>query len=106
MAIMGLSKDRDILVSPSRRPKNKAEAEFFDQAEKNGLIITKRGFPDFACFLPDGRFILVEVKKLRSRKLKYWQRRVMQELTKLGVPCFKWSPDMGFVKIVSPVKKP
>jgi len=91
-------------IKPQRRPKNPVEAQFFDFAESEGWIITKKGWPDYACFLPDGDFVVVEVKPLRSSRLKAWQWKVMQYLTAAGVDCYRWSPDTGFTKIILPTK--
>jgi len=91
-------------VKPQKRPKNPTEAAFFDMAEADGLVITKRGWPDFACFCPDGKFILVEIKPLRSSRLKAWQWKIMETLSSLGVECYRWSPDTGFTKISAPTQ--
>lgn len=89
-------------VKPQRRPKNKAEAEFFDYAESNNWVITKKGAPDFACFLPNSDFCFVEVKATRTRRLKAWQWKVMEKLSSYGIKCYRWSPETGFTKIIAP----
>jgi len=81
-----------------KAPKNEAEASLYKLMRSSGWEVTKRGWPDFACF-KDGKMILVEVKPKRSHRLKFWQRRLMRELAEKGVECYRWSPDDGFVRI-------
>jgi len=84
------------------RGKNKAETEFVNMAVKNGWEVTKRGWPDFVCY--KGRqLVLVEVKKAKTSHLKRQQYRLMQALSKRGIECYKWTPDIGMVP-VSPAK--
>ncbi len=84
-----------------RQPRNEAEGAFFLEAKKRGWTITKRGWPDFFCFNEDeGRIAAVEVKPTRDRPLKREQLMVMRMLARHGVPCFKWSPDGGFERVV------
>lgn len=89
-------------IKPQRKPKNNAEAQFYEMAESKRWVITKKGFPDYACFLPNGDFILVEVKGARSHRLRSWQWKVMEQLSKLGIKCYRWSPDTGFTRIGFP----
>jgi len=86
-------------------PINKAEAEFFNLMEAKGWELTKKGWPDFACF-KRGKLILVEVKPKRSHRLKHWQRKLMLELVKHGVKCYRWSPDGGFEPTLEYIKFP
>lgn len=71
---------------------NKAELAFEARAESNGWFVTKRGWPDFICELPDGRVIVVEVKPTRRDgkpgSLKLSQCKVMEWLTENGIRCF------------------
>lgn len=110
--IKATSKSPSIIVSvlgfdypakETKPPKNKAESELFDLMKKEGWELTKKGWPDFACFRAD-EFILVEVKPKRSHALKQWQRRLMLELSKRDVLCYRWSPDGGFELISPPTK--
>lgn len=93
------------LCRGDRLPKNEAEAKLYDIMKVDGWELTKRGWPDFACF-KDGEMILVEVKPKRSHRLKFWQHRVLQELAKKGVCCYRWDPDEGFTLVQSPVELP
>lgn len=77
----------------TRRPRNKAEAEFYDFAYGEGWEVTKRGWPDFFCWVDDGNIMLVEVKRSDEVPLKTHQALVMERLASCGVPCFRWSPD-------------
>ena len=87
------------LLKPGRKPKNKAEADFWVWAHARGYKTTKRGWPDFFVWNEKGEVILVEVKAHRSRKLKREQKAVLRALAGYGVPCFRWSPDSGFTRI-------
>lgn len=104
---VGVSKKRPQvilrLISSSRMddpfkwkaPPNETEAECYKLLKDAGWEVTKKGWPDFACF-KDGQLVLVEVKPRRSERLKYWQHKIMAELVKHGIDCYRWSPDGGF----------
>lgn len=85
-----------------REIKNPAEQQLFKELTAQGWQVTKRGWPDFACFKGD-MVALIEVKPRRSRHLKRQQYRLMAALAKLGVKCFRWSPDSGFEPITPAV---
>jgi len=86
-------------------PKNKAEAGLFNLMSSAGWEVTKRGWPDFACF-KDGKFVCIEVKPKRSHSLKMYQHKVMFALMQAGVKCYRWSPNDGFEPILDSVKFP
>jgi len=88
-----------------KKPINRAEAELFDIMQDNGWELSKKGWPDFACF-KDGKLVLIEVKPKRSHRLKSWQHKLMLELAKHGIRCYRWSPDGGFEPICANVKFP
>ncbi|KKM70537.1 hypothetical protein LCGC14_1439760 [marine sediment metagenome] len=88
-----------------KAPKNQAEAEFFTLMKGHDWELTKKGWPDYACF-KNGKLILIEVKPRRSHRLKYWQHKIMLELVKHGIRCYRWSPDGGFEPILRRVKFP
>lgn len=73
-----------------RAYKNVCEERFAVLAEKNGWKPSKRGWPDFLCFGPDGEVIAVEVKPRTGRGLllKREQAIVMDILKAAGVSCF------------------
>lgn len=87
------------LRSPfGRKPKNDAEGKFWQEAAEMGWIVSKRGWPDFACW--DGEtFIAVEVKPKAHHRLKKMQVRIMRALVQAGVPCYRWTPQSGLVHI-------
>ena len=87
-------------IHSTRKPKNKAESEFYNYTKSKGWDLTKRGWPDFFCW-KDDKIICVEVKNHRSRRLKKHQTFIMRELSKRGISCYRWSPDGGFEKIDS-----
>lgn len=71
---------------------NPTEDLFSALALRKGWEATKRGWPDFVCFLPDGEMIVVEVKPRKKdgslKWLKVSQVRVMEKLTAAGIRCF------------------
>jgi len=86
-------------MKQQQRPKNKAEACFYDLMIERGWELTKRGWPDFFCW-KDNKFVLVEVKRKHSHRLKYRQRHVMQSLADYGVECYRFSAkDKSFTRI-------
>ena len=87
-----------VITSP---PQNKAERALFEEMQKGGWELTRRGFPDFACFRGN-ELIFVEVKPSRSYRLKNTQRRVMLALAERGIKCFRWSPDTKTLERISP----
>ncbi len=104
--IMGISSFKSTYPPiKSKAPINKAEAQFFNLMEGAGWETTKKGWPDFACF-KDGKLVLIEVKPKRSHRLKYWQSKIMLELVKHGIKCYRWSPDGGFEPVMESVKFP
>jgi len=81
------------------RFKNTAEQQLYERLTDLGWDVTKRGWPDFACFR-NGRVVLVEVKPNSQHPLKREQRRLMAALAGQGVDCFHWSPDGGPKRIL------
>lgn len=82
-----------------RKPQNEAEALFHDWATSQGMRLTKRGWPDWFVWTDDGKIALVEVKPKHGRRLKKEQLAILRALAEFGVPCYRWSPDGGLVKI-------
>lgn len=85
----------------SRRPKNNAEAMFFDIVLETGSSITKRGWPDFFVETADGQVALVEVKPNSRHVIKHSQHSILRKMARYGVPCFVWSPDVGFTRVLA-----
>ena len=83
-----------------RKPKNKAEAMCFEQMQRDGWTLTKRGWPDFFC-VRDGEFCCVEVKPHEWSALKNNQMEIMKHLASCGVKCYKWTPESGLQEISS-----
>jgi hypothetical protein len=85
-------------VAKSRRPKNLAQAQFFDLAMKNGFTLTSRGWPTF--FVQKaGRTVAVEVVSSKGRKLREDKKLVVAALQAAGIECFLWSPEEGFTSL-------
>ena len=92
-------------MQPSRIPKNEAERRCYLKLQKEGWVISKRGWPDFFC-MRDGKIIVVEVKRSNQKYLRAHQYEVMQALSGFGVECFLWTPANGFTPIRSVERKP
>ncbi len=84
---------------------NKTETELKELMEGGGWAVTKRGWPDFACY-KDGKLVCVEVKRKRGYRLKKEQLKLMLELVKHGVKCYRWAPDGGFEPVLTSIKFP
>ena len=92
--------NRKPLVEDGNTPYNKAESKFYDEMKKRNWVLTKRGWPDFACF-KDNRLILVEVKPDRGQKrIKENQFALLQLFASYGIDCYLWSPKKGMRPIV------
>ena len=87
------------------KPLNEAEGKLFETLTKDGWEILTRGWPDFACF-KGGKLMLIEIKLLRSHSLKKEQHRILITFAKLGLDCFRWSPDVGFERITAATPMP
>lgn len=87
-----------------------AEMQLRELLEKDGWEVTHRGWPDFAC-VRNGEMMFVEVKAYRGEMLKKEQHYILTNMAKLGLDCYKWTPDTGFERIthstrlVEPTKK-
>lgn len=97
------AKPASLAFQTTRRPRNAAEAAFFDAAVAAGWSVTKRGMPDFF-IARDDEVALVEVKppaegRRTGAQLRAYQQIVLNALSGYGVPCYVWSPDRGFVKM-------
>uniref|UniRef100_A0A6H2A3E5 Putative VRR-NUC domain-containing protein n=1 Tax=viral metagenome TaxID=1070528 RepID=A0A6H2A3E5_9ZZZZ len=75
-----------------------AETQLRELLEKDGWRVTHKGWPDFAC-VRDGEMMFVEVKGYRGEMLRKEQHFILTNLAKLGLDCFKWTPDVGFQEI-------
>lgn len=82
----------------TREPHNKHEKTCYDIMERSGYTVIKSGYPDLFCFRDDG-IVLIEVKPRGGDRLKTNQNIILNLLSRHGVPCYKWSPDIGFEKI-------
>lgn len=83
---------------------NACEALFTIKAEQAGWTVSHKGWPDFMCWR-DGQVCAVEVKPdVGSTQLRQEQKDVMKTLASFGIPCYKWSPEKGFEKIIPEIK--
>jgi hypothetical protein len=81
------------------KPLKTAEEQMKEKLEGDGWEVIHKGWPDFACIKSDGEMIFVEVKAYRGDMLKKEQHFILTSLARLGLNCFKWTPDGGFEKI-------
>ena len=80
------------------KPLKTAETQLREILEKDGWTITHKGWPDFAC-VRNGEMMFVEVKKYKGEMLKTHQHYILTNLAKLGLDCYKWTPNGGFERI-------
>ena len=80
------------------KPLKNAEEQLRDLSEKEGWEVIHKGWPDFAC-IRDGEMMFVEVKGYKGEMLKKHQHYLMTNLAKVGLKCFKWTPNGGFEQI-------
>jgi hypothetical protein len=73
---------------------NPCEDMFHAMMTAQGWTVTKKGWPDFACWHPQRGFMAVEVKPGRCNPvpLKVEQEHLMRQLAALGIPCGVWTP--------------
>ncbi|MCK4384717.1 MAG: VRR-NUC domain-containing protein [candidate division Zixibacteria bacterium] len=76
-------------------PRNQWEKECYLRLIEDNWNVTKKGWPDFACFRGE-QFIVIEVKPKRSHNLKKDQEHLLETLSRRGIKCYKWTPDGGF----------
>ena len=81
-----------------KKPANPAERMCYDLLIEQGWNVTKKGWPDFFCWTPN-KFMVVEVKPRDRMDLRPRQGLILRRLAKYGVPCYRWSPGDGFVRI-------
>ena len=71
---------------------NEAEDDFRHLAEMNHWTVSKRGWPDFLCYGPDGEIIVVEVKPRtlsgRMKPLRREQVVVLEFFSRHKIRCF------------------
>lgn len=79
--------------------KNLAEHACSQLLESHGLHFSKRGWPDFFVWHPDGGLAVVEVKRKGTHKLKKPQQHIMEFLASCGIACYRWDPEDGFKRI-------
>lgn len=82
------------------KPLKDAETQLREKLEGDGWKVMHKGWPDFAC-VRDGEMMFIEVKSYRGEMLKKEQHFILTSLAKLGLDCFKWTPDGLFEQIVS-----
>ena len=85
--------------------KNVPEEMFARCMELMNWEVTKRGWPDFFCWHPDGKFAMVEVKDTAKHPLKKEQKRTMEYLSQRGIPCYVWNLEEGKLTSYIPTGK-
>ena len=87
------------------KPLKTAEMQLREKLEGEGWIVTRKGWPDFAC-VRNGEMIFIEVKRYRGENLKKEQHYILTNLAKPGLDCFKWDPESGFEQISATTPMP
>ena len=75
-----------------------AEIQLREKLEGEGWKVLHKGWPDFAC-VRNGEMMFVEVKAYRGEMLKKEQHYILTNLAKLGLNCYKWTPQGNFERI-------
>lgn len=81
-----------------KKPLRFAETQLREKLEREGWKVIHQGWPDFVC-IRNEETIFVEVKNYRGQMLKKEQHFILTHLAKLGLSCYKWTPDSDFEKI-------
>ena len=87
------------MIRRARKPRNKAEGVCFEKLREKGWECTKKGYADFFCYR-NGEICFIEVKPRSSQTLSADQIFFMDEMTKKGMACYKFSLDKGLQKWV------
>ena len=72
---------------------------------EEGWEILHKGFPDFVCFRGE-EMMLIEVKPSYGHRLKFDQIKMLLKLAGFGVPCYRWTPDLGLEKVTTRMAMP
>jgi len=86
-----------------------AERQFNEWAESQGWKCSGRGWPDYLVLDEEDHPFCVEVKETDQVRLSPSQQRVMRILERMGIPCYRWSPDAGLQRwshVAPPMVKP
>jgi len=87
---------------------NVHEQRFAELARSLGWRVTKRGWPDFACYDPDSDGVIFVEVKPPGQGLRGAQWLVMRALARLGAKCFTsdgttlkpFDPEVPFNEVV------
>ena len=88
----------------TKKPKNYAEGKCYDELEKEGWRLTKKGQPDFFCE-KDEEICVVEVKQHSFHLLKRDKHVIITALMECSIRCYKHSLDSGLVQWSELVEK-
>ncbi len=93
-------RDYEAKPSPGRVPRNVDERRAYLEFERRGWTVTKRGWPDLACFNNEtGELVVVECKRNASVNLKESQEVILKALAKAGIRCYRFDSEKGFKRI-------
>ena len=84
------------------KPLETAEMQLRNELEKDGWRVIHKGWPDFVCIKEGARgddVFFIEVKRYKGEMLKKEQHFILTTLAKLGLSCYKWTPDGGYENI-------
>ena len=63
-----------------------------------GYSVSAHAWPDLLACRPGSTPIAVQVKTHRGRRLKRPQTALLLLLASFGIPAYRWSPDVGFLR--------
>lgn len=65
----------------------------------HGYEVKRRGWPDFSIWRNGTLVAVAEVKPYAAKPLKPHQEEMLEQLSALGLPSFKWTPEDGYTEI-------
>ena len=85
-----------------RLRRNPAERQFQQWEMSQGSRLFSRGWPDFLVVTNQGELRIVKVQKDRNRNLPAKQLRILNQLARAGLPCYRWTPKGGYERVLPP----
>ncbi len=72
------------------------------QRFKGDWTLSRSGYPDFTVYDENENIVaMIEVKTRPTQRLRERQRRFLHGMARLGVKCYTWNPEEGFIRIES-----
>lgn len=89
---------RILQFSENKRPNNMWEREIYNRILRNHGSPYRNGYPDILAKV-NGYIIAIEVKPSQKTNLRPTQKEVMELLNSVGILCYKWNPQEGYVAL-------